>query len=58
MFNKIDLHIFHLSKYIKKSMYDSKIYYSWYSHSKLEKGCRKNLSNKNINNLKGATKVF
>ena len=29
-----------------------------YGHSKLEKGGRKNLSNKNINNLKGATKVL
>ena len=27
-------------------------------HSKLEKGGRKNLSNKNINNLKGANKAF
>ena len=35
-----------------------KMYYSWYGHSKLEKGGRKNLSNKNINNLKGATKVY
>ena len=54
MFRKIDLFLI----YMKNSMYDTMIYYSWYGHSKLEKGGRKNLSSKNINNLKGATKAF